>query len=293
MKPTEDSKKLERITENFSAEESNYQSTETSLGTFWRSAQDLKEPMSYTADLPHGIHLGAGIADIASESPEIGSCKAAGPMVAILSCPAGSNTKFRTTVGAGISTSCGLHIAPGTRGYDSPLVQKLLKHLPSNNPFYSANSVPRSVIERLCEPFEIWPDNDALSLAIEARVYDLLAVLTQSLHAKQPAKNLRASEKVEHARTIIETHMNETLSLGRLAKEVGLNTRSLTSYFRQAYGVSILQYLTDCRMAKGLKLLEDGFTVSEVAYQIGYSLPYFSQQFRKRHGVAASSIKPS
>lgn len=147
------------------------------------------------------------------------------------------------------------------------------------------------MVERLCEPFDIWSDPNALSLAIEARAYELLAILTQSIVQKQSFLNKRVRNKIEKTRSIIEFDLSKPLSLDKLADKVGLNTRSLTMYFRQMYGMSILEYAKDFRMTKGLNLLESGLSVSEAAYKVGYSLPYFSQQFRKKYGVAASSIK--
>jgi AraC-like DNA-binding protein len=43
-------------------------------------------------------------------------------------------------------------------------------------------------------------------------------------------------------------------------------------------------------MEKAIMLLEQGHSVSETAYRIGYSLPYFSERFNTHYGFNASTV---
>ena len=66
--------------------------------------------------------------------------------------------------------------------------------------------------------------------------------------------------------------------------------RSLTQAFRQHFGLSINQYMTERRMEKAFGFLEQGLSVSQTAYLVGYSLPYFSERFQQRFGLSASHV---
>lgn len=284
---------LQEIDQLASNDDSNFQSVETSLGSFWRSEHVLKAPKEYSTPLPAGLHLGGGIADISIYSESFGRHGGSGPMLNIVSCPPGFEEEFHTSLGAGPNTSCGLFV-PFCEFEQLPKpVRSLMQLLPREQMFYSSTRIRRSIIARLCSPFEPWRNASALRLAGEARVYELLALLIESMACKGPRLKKHLQQKIILARELINGQLNKPPSLAELARQVGLNVRSLTHYFRQAYGMSIGEYQHHQRMEKALQLLEAGLSVSQTADQLGYSLPYFSQKFRQQYGVSASEISPS
>lgn len=78
------------------------------------------------------------------------------------------------------------------------------------------------------------------------------------------------------------------LSLDKLAKNVYLSPNYLSGLFRKKMGMTIIQYITDVRIAHAKNLLEDhSLKVYDVAYQSGYKdANYFAKIFRKMVGMS-------
>lgn len=115
--------------------ESQFQSIETSLGHFWRSSHNLPQAVSYSTELPCGLHLGAGLANITISSPEIGKHQTQGAMVTIVSCPETTKQLFHTHVEAGPNTSCGLYIQVLNDKPEPKIIQNFCGCYQANNLF--------------------------------------------------------------------------------------------------------------------------------------------------------------
>ena len=62
--------------------------------------------------------------------------------------------------------------------------------------------------------------------------------------------------------------------------------------FKDAYGLSIKDYLTDLRMQKAQLLRDEANAISEVAAQVGFdNFSYFSTQFKKYTGLTPNEWK--
>lgn len=73
-----------------------------------------------------------------------------------------------------------------------------------------------------------------------------------------------------------------------LAKKLGTNETKLRKSFKSVFGKSIIAYAQDLRLdASRLMLRENRFSVSEVAYRVGYSnASNFSNAYKHRFGYA-------
>lgn len=85
--------------------------------------------------------------------------------------------------------------------------------------------------------------------------------------------------------TISEKYM-EQISIISLADMVNLTPAYLCVLFRQKYGMTINEYMTQIRMEKAKELLgETQLHLYEICYQVGYLSPaYFSRLFKKYTG---------
>ena len=93
---------------------------------------------------------------------------------------------------------------------------------------------------------------------------------------------------------IIEENIdNESFSVADLAREVGLSRSMLHRKLIRLTGKSATDLITEIRLAKAYELLEnDAGTVSEIAYQVGYSSPsYFNKVFKKTYKVSAGDVR--
>lgn len=92
----------------------------------------------------------------------------------------------------------------------------------------------------------------------------------------------------------IEEHYNEDIGLGELADRVGMSTAYLSVLFKTEVGTSYVKYLTEFRMKKAKKLLQDGYKVNEVSEMTGYSnYRYFCDIFKKHEGQTPTEYKNS
>ncbi|QNL48555.1 helix-turn-helix transcriptional regulator [Olivibacter sp. SDN3] len=99
-------------------------------------------------------------------------------------------------------------------------------------------------------------------------------------------------EKLNAARQFIQHHIFEPLTIRKISREIGLNEFKLKKGFRQLFGTTVFDCLTQFRMDYARQvLLDTSKTISEVAYTLGYSDPYnFSKAFKKHFGFLPSKL---
>lgn len=83
-----------------------------------------------------------------------------------------------------------------------------------------------------------------------------------------------------------------SLSVSKIAGELGLNPRYLSRLFKAKKGMTIQEYIVNAKMKKARMLLNSGFNVSETAKAVGYEDAFsFSKMFKKYEGLSPSQIK--
>lgn len=94
--------------------------------------------------------------------------------------------------------------------------------------------------------------------------------------------------------TRIQSYINENitrrLTLSEIASLFGYSQGYLSSLFSRYAGVSFVDYVTDCKIAKAKELMTSGETrIYEVAEKLGFeSAFYFSKVFKKVTGISPS-----
>ncbi|TFH86201.1 AraC family transcriptional regulator [Billgrantia azerbaijanica] len=139
-------------------------------------------------------------------------------------------------------------------------------------------------------------ENESLDkLQAHIHVLNLLAeqlrYLDLQLPKRMPRYCQRDIEKLDEARMILETRMNERLTISELAATVGLNESKLREGFHHRFNRSPYRLLLEVRMKKAWQLLETGCQVAEAAYSVGYEHPSnFSAAFSRFFGCAPKSV---
>ncbi len=85
----------------------------------------------------------------------------------------------------------------------------------------------------------------------------------------------------------VEERYRDPLSLKDVARAVSLSPGHLTTVVRRKTGRTVLEWITERRMAQGRRLLvETDLSVEEVSHRVGYNDPgYFVRLFRRAHGT--------
>ncbi|GEK73753.1 MULTISPECIES: helix-turn-helix transcriptional regulator [Halomonas] len=101
----------------------------------------------------------------------------------------------------------------------------------------------------------------------------------------------REQRRLERVRAALEDDPAAEHSLSALAELAAMSPASLRRKFRAAFGVSVFDYLRDCRLGLAHDYLSRGFSVQQAAHFCGYRhASNFATAFRRRYGVAPSSL---
>jgi AraC family transcriptional regulator len=83
--------------------------------------------------------------------------------------------------------------------------------------------------------------------------------------------SLRTSRLVERAKEILHAHFAAPVSLGWIARQLGVTPVYLTQVFRRQEGVPLYRYQTRLRLNRALALLPQYESITELAMDLGYS----------------------
>ena len=92
-------------------------------------------------------------------------------------------------------------------------------------------------------------------------------------------------KRVVEAKCYIDQHFARKIELDNISNEACFSKYHFLRLFKQAYGKSPHQYLTEVRIREAKKLLSSGCSVSEACFAVGFtSIPSFTHLFRKHVG---------
>ncbi len=91
----------------------------------------------------------------------------------------------------------------------------------------------------------------------------------------------------------IHENFMRDISLEEVAESIGISSYYFCRLFKQHFGKSFVQYLTEVRINQSIKLLnEDDFSIKELSERVGYNNPtYFCKVFKKHTGKTIGEYK--
>lgn len=91
----------------------------------------------------------------------------------------------------------------------------------------------------------------------------------------------------------IDHHYKENITLDQLAEKVSITKYYMVHAFKREYGVSPINYIINCRIKEGKRLLaETDLSLSQIAAILGFSSSsYFSQTFRNAEGTSPTEYR--
>lgn len=110
---------------------------------------------------------------------------------------------------------------------------------------------------------------------------------------KQMDERTRASQVIDRICQYIEDHLNEDLSLVRLAEIHYFNPSYLSRFFKQERGINLSEYIDKCRIRKAKELLRNGdLKIRDVAASVGYEAAHsFTRFFKKITGMTPQEYR--
>lgn len=181
-----------------------------------------------------------------------------------------------------------LHLMP-------PLIHNILADNADNGYLHQSAITPamREVINQIfdCPYYGI-----TRKLFLESKSLELLSLQLHQISGcpSQDRSAIRMhphdKKQIAGVRELIDSRLDTPLSLNELAKQAGMSHPKLNRCFKLMYGMTVFQYLRTERLNKARAMLrEDGYSVTEAAFQVGYdSVSHFSQIYKKQFGTSPS-----
>jgi len=111
------------------------------------------------------------------------------------------------------------------------------------------------------------------------------------LEPKHTTVTPACAQFLERIMTIVDKNISESsFSVEMMADDIGMSRSQLYRKLYSISGQTPREFITSIRLKRAIQLLEnDGMTISEIAYQTGFSDPaYFSNCFKKQFGQSPS-----
>ncbi|CAG7615156.1 HTH-type transcriptional activator RhaR [Paenibacillus solanacearum] len=114
--------------------------------------------------------------------------------------------------------------------------------------------------------------------------------LMRPLLLEQP---MTIDPRIQTACSYMERHMNQTIKIGDLARNVYISESHLRLLFRKTFGISPMEYLQQARMKRTKELLVNTqIPIRDIAEMIGYqNQNMFSRSFVKLEGLSAREYR--
>jgi AraC-like DNA-binding protein len=144
----------------------------------------------------------------------------------------------------------------------------------------------------------IWPTTEgaARTLLLAAQASETLVRTLLLLQQDAGIDGVRSDIRVNLniVKGAMDTDLRRPWTITELAEQAGLTRTSFHAKFFRAFGVGPMDYLRARRLEAAREaLLYQGISVTDAAFQAGYTNPAnFATAFRRRFGVAPSSLRP-
>lgn len=112
---------------------------------------------------------------------------------------------------------------------------------------------------------------------------------------RRTSENSRAKAVIEEICSYVEEHIEEDLSIVRLASRFHFNPAYLSRLFKQGSGQNLSDYIEEARIRNAKRLLAARqLRVHEVGAQVGYESPHsFTRFFKKATGMTPQEYRES
>jgi AraC-like DNA-binding protein len=122
---------------------------------------------------------------------------------------------------------------------------------------------------------------------VYCRLLELLTTITRHLEESRPTLDLRAAMDA-----YIDAHLDEDLSLQRLADHMGYNPSYLSRLYREKTGMTISDLISLKRIERSKQLMSMGHTITDAASRCGYAdVHHFSTAFKRLTGMSPSQFR--
>ncbi len=176
-----------------------------------------------------------------------------------------------------------------------PVIHKMMTQDMETGYLYQSAIIPaiREVIHQIlgCPYHGI-----ARKLFFESKALELLSLQlhqicdSSSLDHSCPRMHPQDKRQIADVRQILDKSLEAPPCLKDLARTAGMSHPKLNRCFKEMYGMTVFQYIRTERLNRAKSMLQqDGYSVTETAFHVGYdSVSHFSQAYKKQFGASPS-----
>ena len=125
-----------------------------------------------------------------------------------------------------------------------------------------------------------------------AQLWEQLKGLIEAVHLKLHESPVQGKSLLQQAKTYIDRHYGEGITLTLLAHWVGVSESHLSKMFVKEAGEKFIDYLTRIRIQKAKELMGTGMKLYEISERVGYPNPeHFSRVFKKEAGLSPAQYR--
>lgn len=176
----------------------------------------------------------------------------------------------------------------------------------------SGSPALNTLLRNIQHPLHLWRIPNALAQPLEHSLQSPLPALQKQLLLEGMALQLVAhgldgeegadspsrqppmsheQKRLESVRQQLAFAPAETYRLEQLAQRAAMSSSGLRAKFRATYGVSVFDYLRQCRLELGRRHLEQGYSVQQAAHGCGYRhASNFATAFRRYFGLSPKNL---
>ncbi|MEL7044393.1 MAG: AraC family transcriptional regulator [Pseudomonadota bacterium] len=241
------------------------------------------------ADLPPGLHLSCAIAKSSAFSDGFGGFDVSGAIVSALFVPNGG-ARFHTYSAGGPIRALSYYLPLEEMDRDDAIIRTIAAKT-IGKPLLSIRGAALGAVPRLTGLLQ--SDMEAVrNNLLQARGLELLAIVARHFGETRTAEPTNAAERYAHrVRDDLEANLDQPNLLSDVARRNSLGVRTMTASFRSTFGESIGEYLGRRRMEVAAGALEDGASVHEAAYLVGYTPNAFSAAFKDHFDFSPSLLR--
>jgi len=132
---------------------------------------------------------------------------------------------------------------------------------------------------------ELIDDPTSRHVLARSRLAEVYFVLLMGPMGHALKRRLGSSQKIADTACYIQEHIRDPLTVGELAKWAGMSAPSFHRHFKQATGLSPIQYIKQLRLNTAATELAAGMPAGEAAEEVGYnSQSQFTREFKRQFG---------
>lgn len=141
--------------------------------------------------------------------------------------------------------------------------------------------------------WKIWIHNlNATDTKYEMK--EVLSKLIMNLSIEEKESDCSRKKLADSVKSYVEEHFcEETISVSGIALEMGYSVNYVRQIFKEAYGISVSDYILEKRIERAKELLSTtNYTSKKIAQMVGYpDNRYFYVVFKKKMGETAESFR--